>query len=62
MAYELLTNVYQQHEFSLLGQQLCAKGLSLNWREICMPLIHGIVDKVRPGKVEIIISSQIAQL
>lgn len=52
IAYELLTNTYKQHEFSLLGQLLCANGLNLNyWREIAIPLIHEVVDKIRPGKL-----------
>lgn len=51
IAYELLTNVYKQHEISLLTQLLSVSGLSLTWRETVLPLVHDIIDKIRPGKI-----------
>lgn len=48
-AYELLTQAYKQHEDSLLKQLLSINGLSLTWSEVVMPLIHDVVDVIRPG-------------
>lgn len=48
-AYGILTEAYKQHEQSLVKQMLSVKGLSFAWLDILIPLIHEIVDIIRPG-------------
>lgn len=47
-AYNTLTDTYTQHEQSLLKQLLNTKGLPLCWSEVLIPLVHEIVDVIRP--------------
>ncbi|KAL3284887.1 hypothetical protein HHI36_019023 [Cryptolaemus montrouzieri] len=49
-AYEILTETYEQHEQTLLKQLLAANGISLTWSDIIVPLIHDIVNIIRPDK------------
>ncbi|KAK9877229.1 hypothetical protein WA026_016976 [Henosepilachna vigintioctopunctata] len=49
-AYKILTEAYEQHEQTLLKQLLAANGLSLTWADIIFPLIHDIIDFIRPDK------------
>ncbi|XP_066249810.1 1-phosphatidylinositol 3-phosphate 5-kinase isoform X1 [Euwallacea similis] len=49
-AYELLTEAYEQHELNLLKQLLSAKGLSLSWIDLLIPLTRDIASVIRPDK------------
>lgn len=49
MAYTILTEAYKQQEQSLLKQMLNMNGLSFSWSDILTPLIHEIVNVIRPG-------------
>jgi hypothetical protein len=42
------SEAFEQHERCLLQQLLSAEGLSQSWGESVMPLIHQVVDLVRP--------------
>ncbi|CAH1970908.1 unnamed protein product [Acanthoscelides obtectus] len=48
LAYELLTDAYDQHEQCLLKQLLSSRGLSLSWVDIITPLIHDIIAVISP--------------
>ncbi|KAJ8957069.1 hypothetical protein NQ318_007282 [Aromia moschata] len=50
IAYSLLTEMYEQHEQSLLKQLLASKGLSHSWSSVIIPLIHDVVSLIRPDK------------
>ncbi|GFY59527.1 1-phosphatidylinositol 3-phosphate 5-kinase [Trichonephila inaurata madagascariensis] len=47
-AFENLNAAYKTHEATLLNQLLSNEGLSLSWSEIILPIIHHVVDSVRP--------------
>ncbi|XP_055924397.1 1-phosphatidylinositol 3-phosphate 5-kinase-like [Argiope bruennichi] len=47
-AFENLNAAYKVHEATLLNQLLSNEGLSLSWSEIILPIIHHVVDSVRP--------------
>ncbi|XP_022917370.2 1-phosphatidylinositol 3-phosphate 5-kinase [Onthophagus taurus] len=48
LAYNLLQDAFKQHENNLLKQLLNQEGLNLSWAEVLLPLVHEIVDLVRP--------------
>lgn len=54
LAYNLLSETFEQHEQSFLKQLLSSKGLSLSWADIVSPLMHDIVNIIRPGMIIII--------
>lgn len=49
MAYTVLTEAYKQHEQGLLKQMLNMAGLSFLWLDVLIPLVHEIVNVIRPG-------------
>ncbi|KAJ3663453.1 hypothetical protein Zmor_007712 [Zophobas morio] len=50
LAYNLLTEAYQQHEQTLLKQLLSSNSLSLSWTDVVIPLSHEIINTIRPDK------------
>lgn len=50
LAYTILTEAFKQHEQGLLKQLLSINGLSVSWSDVIIPLLHEIVNGVRPGK------------
>ncbi|XP_059468321.1 1-phosphatidylinositol 3-phosphate 5-kinase isoform X2 [Neocloeon triangulifer] len=47
-AYHLLSKAFENHEDALLHQLLNSEGLSEDWALTVQPLVHQIVDLVRP--------------
>ncbi|EFA00380.1 1-phosphatidylinositol 3-phosphate 5-kinase [Tribolium castaneum] len=50
LAYNLLTEAYQQHEQGLLKQLLASNGLLLSWADVIIPLCNEIINVIRPDK------------
>lgn len=49
LAYNILTEAFKQHEQNLVDQLLSNNGLPLVWTDIIIPLVHRIVNTIRPG-------------
>jgi len=48
IAFQKLCNAYIHHENSLLIQLLTKMGLSLDWADVILPIVHKVTDIVRP--------------